>query len=209
MLALMVAEMLAAAVAPDLVDAGRDIPGLVVEMRYATAENFVGRRIDGYRKSKCLLSRPAAEALKAAQAEAESFGLSLKVYDCYRPQRAVDHFVRWAADPKDVARKDAYYPNVPKAELFARGYIAEKSGHSRASTVDVTIDGLDMGGPYDFFDERSHPDSKAVGAGARANRLTLRLLMMRHGFRPYDKEWWHFTLEGEPYPETYFDTLVK
>jgi D-alanyl-D-alanine dipeptidase len=205
----MLAAMLIAAAAPDLVDAGREIPGLVVEMRYAGEENFIGRRIDGYRKAKCLLSRQAADALKSAQEEAARFGLSLKVYDCYRPQRAVDHFVRWAADPKDVARRDAYYPNVPKAELFARGYIAEKSGHSRASTVDVTIDGLDMGGAYDFFDESSHPDSKAVDGEARANRLALRLLMIRHGFRPYDKEWWHFTLEGEPYPDAYFDAPVK
>jgi len=198
----------------DFVDARTVVPGLVVEMRYAGAENFVGRRITGYDAPVCLLTREAATALAAAQAQLAPFGLGLKVYDCYRPARAVAHFARWARDPRDQVRKRDYYPNVDKGQLFALGYIAERSGHSRGSTVDVTIvdavtkHELDMGGAYDLFDTRSWPTDTTVGASARANRLLLQATMRAHGFDPLKEEWWHFKLRGEPYPQTHFDFPV-
>jgi len=190
------------------------VPGIVVELRYATAENFVGRPIEGYAQPRAVLTREAAAALAAVQAELMAEGFSLKVYDAYRPQRAVNHFVRWARDPEDTATKAAYYPDVPKTELFARGYIALESGHSRGSTVDVTLirrradgswEALDMGTPYDFFSEVSWPASEAVTPAQRANRMRLRAVMLRHGWAPYEEEWWHFTLRDEPFPDTYFD----
>ncbi len=199
---------LAVASAPPFVDAGKLIPAAIVDMRYAGADNFVGVRIDGYKRAKCLLSTPAAAALKAAADDLAGMGLTLRVYDCYRPQRAVDHFVRWSKSA-DQKMKAAYYPNTEKPALFAKGYIAEKSGHSRASTIDLTIDGLDMGSPYDFFDPLSHTASGTASDAARANRMLLKLVMEKHGFAPYPLEWWHFTLENEPYPDRYFNTPVK
>ncbi|MFN0023610.1 MAG: M15 family metallopeptidase [Parvularculaceae bacterium] len=199
---------LAASSAPDFVDAGKVIPAAIVDMRYAGADNFVGVRIDGYKRAKCLLSPPAAAALKAAADDLAGMGLKFRLYDCYRPQRAVDHFVRWSKSA-DEKTKAAYYPNTEKPALFADGYIAEKSGHSRASTIDLTIDGLDMGSPFDFFDLLSNTTDPRPGDAARANRMLLRLLMAKHGFRPYDLEWWHFTLKDEPYPDRYFDWPVK
>lgn len=200
---------------PDgFVDASVTVPGLRVEMRYAGAHNFVGRRVDGYAEPVCLLTRQAAEALARAQAELAPSGLGLKVFDCYRPQRAVAHFARWAGDLGDQSTKAEFYPNVEKSQLFALGYIAERSGHSRGSTVDLTIIDLasgaeiDMGSPFDLFDARSWPTDQSVSAAARANRLMLQSLMTRHGFRPLREEWWHFTLNAEPYPETYFDFVV-
>ena len=189
-------------------------PEIRQDIRYAGRDNFVGAPIDGYEAPACLLTRPAAAALGMVQADLAPYGLALKVYDCYRPQRAVDHFVRWAADPGDVARKADYYPDVPKHELFERGYVAERSGHSRGSTVDLTLvdaasgAALDMGGPWDFFDPSSWPDSAEPPAEARAARLALREAMTRRGFRPYEQEWWHFTLADEPYPDSYFDFPV-
>ena len=200
--------LLAKAAAPDFVDAGKAVPAAIVDMRYAGSDNFVGEAIDGYRKPKCLLARPAAEALARASAELEGMGLRFRLYDCYRPQRAVDHFARWAAND-DQSTKAAYYPNIEKSRLFAEGYIAERSGHSRGSTVDLTIEGLDMGSPYDFFDPVSNTADPRPGAAQRANRLLLTLLMERHGFRPYALEWWHFTLAEEPFPDAYFDKKVK
>lgn len=184
-------------------------PDVIVEARYVGDDNFVGRPVDGYDANKCLLTKEAAAALAAAQADLSAFGLRFRIYDCYRPQRAVDHFVRWAQDENDTARKADYYPNVPKDELFERGYIAEKSGHSRGSTVDLTIEGLDMGSPWDFFDEKSHTEYESLPAQARANRLFLKTLMSRHGFNNYAKEWWHFTLNDEPFPETWFNFPVE
>lgn len=199
-----------AAEAPDgFVDAAKIAPGVVYDIRYAGADNFVGAPVDGYGAPRCLLTREAAAGLAAAQAELESMNLRLRVYDCYRPQRAVNHFVRWAADERDIATKPQYYPDVPKAELFALGYIAERSGHSRGSAVDLTIDGLDMGSSWDRFGEISHAASGAVGAEARANRLLLKLVMEKHGFENYDREWWHYTLSAEPFPETYFDFPIE
>ncbi|MEO1076450.1 MAG: M15 family metallopeptidase [Bacteroidota bacterium] len=189
-------------------------PSVVQDVRYATAENFVGTRIDGYEAPSCWLTRPAAEALAAAQAEAEAFGLTLVVFDCYRPQRAVDHFVRWAAVPADTLMKARYYPAVPKDSLFAYGYIAARSGHSRGSTVDLTLadaatgQPLPMGTRYDFFDALAHTENSNVGTEARRNRLLLRALLDRHGFRNYTREWWHFTLRDEPFPDTFFDVPI-
>lgn len=194
------------------------VPTIAVELRYYTGDNFVGRRIDGYLKHRCILTREAAEALKRAQQELKSFGLGLKVYDAYRPQRAVNHFVRWAKDTGDTAMKQAFYPRVKKKNLFKGGYIAARSSHSRGGTVDLTIvsletagpgEELDMGSPFDFFGPESWPYNPHATAGQRAHRLLLRMIMHKHGFEPYSKEWWHFTLKNEPFPDTYFDFPVQ
>lgn len=196
------------------VDARETVPGLVLELRYRTHYNFVGEPIDGYLAEKCVMTREAADALAKVQDELGMFGLGLKVFDAYRPQRAVDHFVRWAEDPDDTRMKGEFYPRVEKSELFEKGYIAARSGHTRGSTVDVTLVALeqaevpvelDMGSPYDFFGPVSWPGYKDISGQARANRMLLRTVMVRHGFQPYDQEWWHFTLKKEPFPETYFD----
>ncbi|WP_345990187.1 M15 family metallopeptidase [Sulfurimonas sp. HSL1-2] len=190
-------------------------PGIAVEARYFTTDNFVGARIDGYEAPRCYLTRPAAAALSKADAALAPFGLGLKVFDCYRPQRAVDHFVRWAKDLGDTKMKARYYPRVAKNVLFKEGYIAARSGHSRGSTVDLTLidresgSELDMGTGFDFFGPESWPSSMAVTAQQRANRLLLRSVMTRAGFRPLQEEWWHFTLEDEPFPERYFDFPVR
>ena len=190
------------------------IPDLVVELRYTTGNNFVNRSVDGYRHAHAILSAQAVAALAEVQATLRPFGLGLKVFDAYRPQRAVDHFVRWGLDLDDRQTKPDYYPNVAKEDLFKEGYIAARSSHSRGSTVDLTIvyrdevgslHELDMGSRFDFFDPISWPDSPGVSAQQRANRVLLQNLMTVHGFAPYAQEWWHFTLRGEPYPDTYFD----
>ncbi|MGE3301991.1 MAG: M15 family metallopeptidase [Hyphomonadaceae bacterium] len=197
------------------VDAAAAVPGLVIDMRYAGADNFVGRPIKGYEKPICLLTREAAAALALAQADLKPFGLGLKAFDCFRPRRAVDDFVRWARDPKALARKAEHYPGVDKGDLFRLGYIAERSGHSRGSTIDLTIIDLasgaelDMGGGYDLFDTRSWPAAAGVAPAQRAHRLLLREVMIARGFRPYEQEWWHFTLDREPLPDTYFDFPVR
>ena len=204
-----------AQVPPGFVDAGAVVDGLVVDMRYFGDKNFVGERIDGYERARCVLSAPAASALVTVQRDLAARGLGLKVFDCYRPQRAVAHFVRWAQRIDDVKRKREFYPDVDKRDLFKEGYIAERSGHSRGSTVDLTLvrraDGreLDMGSPFDFFSPKSWPSDTSVGAQAQANRALLAAAMTRGGFRPYDKEWWHFTLVDEPFPDTYFDYPVR
>lgn len=197
------------------VDAGRAAPGLLVDMRYFGEENFVGRRIAGYEAPVCLLTKEAVVALARVQARVGEFGLGLKVFDCYRPKRAVADFAAWARDPVDQKRKAEQYPDVDKSRLFALGYIAERSGHSRGSTVDLTlVDArtgaeLDMGSGYDLFDALSWPSDQRPSATARANRMLLQDVMVANGFRPLKEEWWHFTLNGEPYPETYFDFPVK
>ncbi len=193
---------------PDFVDAGALIPAAVIDMRYAGENNFTGTRIDGYKKPKCLLARPAAQALKAASENLAAMGLKFRIHDCYRPQRAVDQFMRWAKSDDD-STKPAFYPRTDKSTLFAEGYLAERSGHSRGSTIDLTIDGLYMGGAYDLFDPLSHTASPEAPDAARANRMLLRLVMEKNGFKPYDLEWWHFTLAAEPYPDRYFDRPVK
>jgi D-alanyl-D-alanine dipeptidase len=197
------------------VDAAAVVPGLVVDMRYFGSNNFVGRPIDGYERPRCLLTRQAAEALAKAQREIAERRLGLKVFDCYRPARAVRNFVRWARDSADTATKREFYPEVEKRELFKRGYIASRSGHSRGSTLDLTIvqrDGgqeLDMGTGFDFFSRRSWPSAAQVTTAQRANRMLLAGVMRRAGFRPLQTEWWHFTLRNEPFPDTYFDFVVR
>ncbi len=202
-----------AAAPPEFV-ALRDVaPGVGVEMRYAGRDNFVGEAIDGYREPVCLLTRDAALALDRAQRALAARGLGLRVYDCYRPRRAVEHFLRWAAEPEDDGVRATYHPRVPKAELFARGYLAERSGHSRGSTVDVTLvraggGAVGMGTPFDFFDPRSHPASPAVGPEQRAARETLRAALVAEGFVPLATEWWHFIFEPEQFPARFFDFPV-
>ena len=197
------------------VDAAGVVPGLIVEARYAGAHNFVGRPIEGYDKPICYLTKPAAAALAQVVADLEPRGLTIKVFDCYRPERAVAHFARWARNLGDVKMKSEFYPQVDKSTLFRDGYIAARSGHSRGSTADLTLarrtggKELDMGTPFDFFSPRSWPSDKSISAEAQANRELLAQAMQRRGFRPYDKEWWHFTLRHEPYPETYFNFPVR
>ncbi len=199
----------------DFIDAASVVPGLVVDMRYAGSFNFVGRPIDGYEAPVCILTRQAAEALAEVQAELKDYGLGLKVFDCYRPTRAVADFVRWAKDEADTKMKAEFYPDVDKSELFAKGYIAERSGHSRGSTVDLTLvylpyeSDVPMGTGFDFFSPRSWPIDAVQPSEVRAHRLLLSSLMQRHGFKPYEYEWWHFTLADEPCPDTYFDFPVR
>jgi D-alanyl-D-alanine dipeptidase len=177
-------------------------PSILQDIRYATDNNFMGRAVRGYERPRAMLAPEAAAALAEAQQAALKQGLSLLVYDAYRPQRAVDHFVEWAGDLSDTVAKAAYYPDVPKALLFERGYIARRSGHSRGSTVDLTLARrgrpLDMGTSYDFFGPQSHTDSPAVDNTARKNRELLREIMEAAGFQNYAKEWWHYTLRDEP-----------
>ena len=191
------------------------VPGVLLDIRYFARRNFLGTPVDGYEAPRAILSASAAAALGRVQASLQRRGFGLKVFDAYRPQRAVDHFVRWAADTADESTKATFYPNVPKARLLAEGYIAHKSGHSRGSTVDLTVvdrrDGrpLDMGTPFDFFGAESAVGYAGLTAAQRANRDLLQEAMRAHGFKPYPPEWWHFTLANEPYPETYFDFPVR
>ncbi|NLV25288.1 MAG: M15 family metallopeptidase [Deltaproteobacteria bacterium] len=221
------------------VDIREVVPDILLDIRYHGDHNFLGVCVDGYAAAKCLLTRQAAEALAKVQDELRPFSLTLKVYDCYRPQRAVDHFVRWAKDVDDTKTRKEFYPTVDKRNLFRDGYIAERSSHSRGSTVDLTIvplpappqpsyasgqplrecyhpagvrfldNSLDMGTGFDCFHELSHPDNQTIAPQVRSNRLLLKNLMEEQGFRNYDKEWWHFTLKDEPYPDTYFNFPVR
>ncbi len=191
------------------------VPDAILEIRYYSTYNFAGARIDGYEEPVALLTKEAAAALKEVSDDVISQGYRLKIYDAYRPQKAVDHFVRWAADTDDVKMKEYFYPELEKDVLFPLGYIAEHSGHSRGSTVDLTLFDMktekeaDMGGTFDYFGELSHPDYKGITDEQYANRMILREAMMRHGFKPLEEEWWHFTLENEPYPDTYFTFPVS
>ena len=185
------------------------------ELRYATSNNFIGKPIDGYLKDSLIISTPAAKALKEIQTKLMLSGLSLKIFDAYRPQQAVDYFVRWAKVMNDTLMKQLYYPDVQKSELFTLGFIASKSGHTRGSTVDLSIvdvktnKEVDMGSSYDFFGEKSHPFYKKITEAQMKNRMLLRTIMIKNGFIPYDNEWWHFTLKDEPYPTTYFNFLIE
>ena len=198
------------------------VPDAILEIRYYSTYNFIGTRIDGYQEPTALLTRQAADSLKAVSDELVAMGYRLKIYDAYRPQMAVDHFVRWGEDLNDTLMKRYFYPNIDKAVLFDQGYIARRSGHSRGSTVDLTLfdmnteNEVDMGGTFDWFGIESHPDfggnpntkeyngNGGITAEQFQNRMILRTVMLKHGFKPYDEEWWHFTLKGEPYPDTYF-----
>lgn len=185
------------------------------ELRYLSDNNFIGKPIDGYKNDCVIVTKETAAALKKVQQELLKKGLSLKIFDAYRPQKAVDHFVRWAKVLNDTLKKKEYYPNVPKSELFNQGYIASKSGHTRGSTVDLTIidlkskKELDMGSSYDFFGKQSHPFFKNITKKQQENRMLLRNIMLTNGFKPYDYEWWHFTLKNEPFPKTYFNFPVE
>lgn len=199
----------------DFIDVSQIIPDLNLELRYYSSHNFVGDTIEGYHGNTLYLTHAAAKQLKAVQEELQLQNLCLKVYDGYRPQRAVNHFVRWARNINDTINKQEFYPNVNKRNLFNEGYIASKSGHSRGSTVDLTlIDGstgiaLDMGSPYDFFGKSSWVNYDGISEAQSNNRKLLQRVMQKHGFRNYPKEWWHFTLRGEPYPNTYFDFPIE
>lgn len=193
------------------------VPDAILEVRYHSTYNFVGDRIEGYDEPLVFITREAAMALKAASDDAAKQGYRLKIYDAYRPQRAVAHFMRWAKEVDDTRMKPFFYPNLDKSVLFEQGYIAEKSGHSRGSTVDLTLFDMksgkevDMGGTFDWFGVESHPDYRGSGITEEqfANRMTLRRIMTSHGFKPIAEEWWHFTLENEPYPDTYFDFPIR
>ena len=214
----------------------RDVaPSIVEEMRYTTSHNFIGRPIKGYREARCILTVQAADALARVQTAVRAKGYTVKVYDCYRPQRAVDDFVAWGKRLKDQRMKAEFYPRVDKRDVFKDGYIATKSGHSRGSTVDLTLvrrppakqeryrrgdrlrdcakprskrfrdNSIDMGTGYDCFDVKSHPFAASVTKKQRRNRLVLRRAMLAAGFKGLETEWWHFTLRDEPFPETFFD----
>lgn len=189
-------------------------PDVIQEIRYFSTYNFLGRRVAGYLEPVALMTREAACALRQASDAFVARGYRIKLFDTYRPQRAVDDFVAWACDLDDVAMKPVFYPDVPKSELFARGYIAARSAHSRGSCADMTLldvasgQEVDMGSPFDFFGEVSHGDYADLSPEQLANRALLRDVMMTCGFEPYREEWWHFTLADEPYPDTCFDIPV-
>lgn len=194
------------------------IPDIRTEIRYFTTDNFIGQKIDGYLAPKCILTVKAAVALKKVQADLKPFGLGLKVFDCYRPQRAVNDFIRWAKDLDDTRMKSRFFPDVEKKDLFKEEYIAARSSHTRGSTVDLTIvaiagngagQDIDMGTGFDLFSPKSWPTNLQMRGGERTHRMLLRVLMTEHGFVPYPREWWHFTLKDEPYPDTYFDFPVQ
>ena len=191
------------------------VPGVIQEIRYYSTYNFIGDRIDGYEEPCALLTIEAARALKAVSNEMLVQGCRLKVFDAYRPACAVKHFVLWGIEDQDVRMKPYFYPDLEKQALFAEGYIAKLSSHSRGSTVDLTFldmktgKEVDMGSPFDLFSPVSHPDYRGVTEEQYANRMNLRRVMVRNGFLPIDCEWWHFTLEKEPYPDTYFEFPVS
>ena len=192
------------------------VPDVILEIRYHSTFNFVGERVDGYEEPVAILTCEAADALKKASDAAMALGYRLKVYDAFRPQRAVDHFVRWAEDASAQEMKPYFYPEVDKSRLFDEGYIARRSGHSRGSTVDATLTDMltgvdaDMGGAFDYFGRRSHPGcTEGLTEKQIQNRMLLQKLMVEAGFRPLDTEWWHFTLVNEPYPDTYFDFPLR
>jgi D-alanyl-D-alanine dipeptidase len=191
------------------------VPGVVLELRYFGSDNFMGTPVDSYNRDVGIVTKRTARALKRVQRELHKKGLGLKVFDGYRPQTAVNHFIRWAKILHDTVTKNSYYPNVHKKNLFKEGYIAERSGHSRGSTVDLTIislatqEELDMGSGWDFFGEPSWVAYEKINEDQKKNRQLLQELMLRHGFKNYSKEWWHFTLKKEPFPETYFDFPIE
>ena len=191
------------------------VPQIVQEIRYYSTYNFIGDRIDGYEEPCALLTIEAARALKSVSAELVAQGFRLKVFDAYRPACAVKHFVLWGIEDQDQRMKPYFYPTLEKQEIFAKGYIAKQSSHSRGSAIDLTLldmssgRELDMGSPFDLFSEASHPDYRGITAEQYENRMLLRKAMLRGGFRPISCEWWHFSLKDEPYPDTYFEFPVS
>lgn len=186
------------------------VPDAILEIRYYSTYNFVGKRIAGYEEPIALITKEAATKLKEVSDELIEKGYRLKIYDAYRPQMAVSNFVDWAKDVNDVKMKKYFYPDLDKSVLFPQMYIMEYSGHTRGSTVDLTLFDMntekevDMGGTFDYFGEESHPDYKGITDEQYKNRMILREAMLSHGFKPLETEWWHFTLEDEPYKDTYF-----
>lgn len=223
----------------NFIDIQKVIPDVAMDIRYYGPHNFVGERVDGYLAPKCFLTKDAAQALASVQKDLAPYSLTLKIYDCYRPQRAVDHFVRWAKDIENTKTMREFYPTIDKRNLFRDGYIDSKSGHSRGSTVDLTIvplpapaqeqysprqelhecylpaehrfgdNSIDMGTGFDCFHELSNTANANIGRQQKINRLLLKSLMEKHGFKNYDKEWWHYTLKNEPYPDTYFNFVIE
>ena len=195
----------------DFVLLSEAVPDAILEIRYYSTYNFVGERINGYERPVAYLTKKAAAALREVSDELVEKGYRLKIFDAYRPQRAVNHFAEWAKDVDDTKMKEYFYPEEDKSVLFEKGYINAKSGHSRGSTIDLTLFDMktekevDMGGTFDYFGLKSHPDYKGVTPRQYENRMILREAMMNHGFKPLAEEWWHFTLKDEPYPDTYFD----
>lgn len=191
------------------------VPHIVQEIRYYSTYNFIGERIDGYEEPCALLTIEAARALKAAAGELLVQGYRPKIFDAYRPACAVKHFILWGIEDQDIRMKPYFYPELDKQELFARGYIAKQSSHSRGSAVDLTLldmktgKELDMGSPYDLFSPISHPDCRTITDEQYENRMLLQRVMTRNGFRTIDCEWWHFALKDEPYPDTYFTFPVS
>lgn len=214
-------------------------PTIIQEIRYATSHNFIGHPIAGYNAAECILTKPAASALAQVQKELKKSALSLKVYDCYRPQQAVDEFIAWSQQAEQQQMKAEFYPRVNKTDFFKLGYVAVKSGHTRGSTVDLTIvpiptppqqaysskqkltscfapyskrfadNSIDMGTGFDCMDELAHNDNMTIGATALHNRKLLKTLMEKYGFIPYQREWWHFTLKNEPHPYIYFNFPIS
>lgn len=186
------------------------VPHIVQEIRYYSTYNFIGERIDGYEEPCAIMTKEAARALKAVSNEVFVLGYQLKVFDAYRPVCAVKQFILWGIEDQDIRMKPYFYPDLEKQELFSKGYIAKQSSHSRGSAVDLTLldmktgKELDMGSPFDLFSEMSHPDYRGITAEQVENRMLLRKVMERNGFRPISCEWWHFSLQNEPYPDTYF-----
>ena len=191
------------------------VPAIIQEIRYYSTYNFIGDRIDGYEEPCAILTMEAARALKSVSSEMNVMGYRLKVFDAYRPAAAVKNFVLWGLEDTDIRMKPFFYPDLDKEELFMRGYIASRSSHSRGSTVDLTLfdmrtgKELDMGSPFDYFSEVSHPDYTGITKEQYDNRMLLRNVMLRNGFEPFDCEWWHFTLRDEPFPDTYFEFPVS
>lgn len=191
------------------------VPGIIQEIRYYSTYNFIGDRIDGYETPIAILTKEAARALKEVSNEMFVRGYRLKIFDAYRPACAVRHFVLWGIEDTDIRMKPYFYPDLEKQELFSKGYIAKLSSHSRGSTVDLTLldmrtgKEMDMGSPFDLFSEISHPDNRSVTNEQYENRMFLQDCMVRNGFAPIDCEWWHFTLQNEPFPDTYFEFPVS
>lgn len=199
----------------DFVLIGEAVPDVILEIRYYSTYNFVGKRINGYERPVAYLTKEAAKALREVSDELVQKGYRLKIFDAYRPQRAVNHFAKWAEDLNDTKMKEYFYPELDKSVLFKEDYINYRSGHSRGSTVDLTLfdmrteQEVDMGGTFDYFGLKSHSDYKGLTPAQYNNRMILREAMTKHGFKALYSEWWHFTLENEPYPDTYFDFPVK
>ena len=191
------------------------IPEAQTEIRYATSHNFVGEKINGYEEEIALMTKEAAAALLGVNNDLKEQGYTIKIFDAYRPQSAVNHFVSWANDYDDQRMKSEFYPELDKSVLFSNNYISAYSGHSHGSTVDLTLvdlstgEEVDMGGSFDYFGTLSHPDYTGISSEQYANRMTLRSAMINNGFSPLYTEWWHFSLNSEPYPNTFFDFPVS